>query len=220
MNRIVRAGGFAAAALALAATANFTDASQATGSTSAPAVHYLAHADATTTAPVTADPARIAEFAGRVAGFAYSAVPRPRSLAELVELYQTTQTIAGEQDCLAKAVYFEARSEPLEGQLAVADVVLNRAASGKYPQGVCEVITQKAQFSFIEKGQFPEPNKASKAWSKAVAVARVAQNDLAEAVPEEVLWYHADYVAPVWRHGLKKSEQIGVHIFYGPRARS
>jgi spore germination cell wall hydrolase CwlJ-like protein len=219
MNRIVRAGGFAAAALALAASANFTDASLATDAKAAPAVHYLNHADATTAAPVAADPAKVAEFAQRAANLAYAAVPRPRSLDELVELYQATETTAGEQDCLAKAVYFEARSEPLEGQLAVADVVLNRAASGKYPEGVCEVITQKAQFSFIEDGQFPEPNKTSKAWRKAVAVARVAQNELAEAVPEEVLWYHADYVAPVWRHGLDKSEKIGVHIFYGPKAR-
>jgi spore germination cell wall hydrolase CwlJ-like protein len=219
MNRIVRAGGFAAAALALAATANFTDPSQATGSAAAPQVHYLSHADATTAPAAVADTAKVAEFAERASKLAYAAVPRPRSLDELVELYQGTETEAGEQDCLAKAVYFEARSEPLKGQLAVADVVLNRAASGKYPKGVCEVITQKAQFSFIEDGQFPEPNKASKAWRKAVAVARLAQNELAEAVPEEVLWYHADYVSPVWRHGLAKSEKIGVHIFYGPKAR-
>ena len=49
-----------------------------------------------------------------------------------------------------------------------------------------------------------------------MAVAKLAANDLAEAVPEDVLWYHADYVAPVWRHNLKKFEKIGVHIFYQP----
>src|SRR5688500_17552816 len=117
MNRIVRAGGFAAAALALAATANFTDPSLATDAKAAPAVHYLDHADATTATAAVADPAKMAEFAERAAKLAYASVPRPRSLDELVELYQAAETTAGEQDCLAKAVYFEARSEPLEGQL-------------------------------------------------------------------------------------------------------
>lgn len=216
MNKKARAGGFAAASLALVAAATYADPSLALDAKAAPAVSYTAHADA------EIDPAagaELAEVAAKAAELAYAAVPRPRSFEELVEAYQADDVDEEQQACLAKAVYFEARSEPLKGQLAVADVVLNRAASGKYPKTICEVITQKAQFSFIENGRFPEPDKASKAWRKAVAVARLARAELAEAVPADVLWYHADYVAPVWRHGLAKNEKIGVHIFYGPKAK-
>lgn len=217
MNRKVRAGGVAAAALAFVAAATFADPSMATDAKAVPATSYLDHAEATI--DTVADVEAVAEFAGQVAEVAYAAVPRPRSLNELVAVYEADETTATDEDCLAKAVYFEARSEPIEGQLAVADVVLNRAGSGKYPTEICKVITQKAQFSFIEDGRFPEPNKASKAWRKAVAVARLARHEIAQAVPEDVLWYHADYVAPVWRHGLAKNEKIGVHIFYGPKAK-
>jgi spore germination cell wall hydrolase CwlJ-like protein len=219
MNRIVRAGGIAAAALGFVAAATFAEPSQALDVKAAPATSYLQHADAAIDVEAGGNFNEVVAIAGRVAQVAYAAVPRPRSLDELVELYQANDTAEEQEACLAKAVYFEARSEPLKGQLAVADVVLNRAASGKYPTTICEVVTQKAQFSFIQDGRFPEPNKASAAWRKAVAVARLAQKELAEAVPSDVLWYHADYVAPVWRHGLAKSEKIGVHIFYGPKAK-
>jgi spore germination cell wall hydrolase CwlJ-like protein len=216
MRLFIRAAAVAAAMLAVTSTA-FASPSYAMDIASAPlAAHNLANFTADQQLPdtIVAPVLPQTDFSTPIAAEA----PKPRSLVELVDHHLDTARVSDqEHECLAGAIYFESRGEPLEGQLAVADVVLNRAASGKYPQGVCEVITQKAQFSFIEDGQFPEPNKASKAWRKAVAVARVAQNELAEAVPEEVLWYHADYVAPVWRHGLKKSEKIGVHIFYGPK---
>ena len=120
----------------------------------------------------------------------------------------------GEQDCLAKAVYFESRGEPIEGQLAVAEVVMNRAASGRYPTGLCDVITQKAQFSFIRNGRFPTPDEASEAWRKAVAIARIASDKLVSTLPSDVLWYHAEYVAPAWGKRLTRTAQIGLHIFY------
>ena len=217
MNIIVRASGFAAAALALVAGATFAEPSMAIEAHAAPAVSYLDHAEAANdgaTAEFDNGRESPAELARKIAGVAYSAVPRPRSLSELTEVYAAEDVVEEQQACLAKAVYFEARSEPLEGQLAVANVVLNRAASGKYPKTICDVVTQKAQFSFIEDGQFPEPKKGTKAWRKAVAVARIAREGIDEAVPQDVLWYHADYVQPVWRHGLKKVEKVGVHIFY------
>src|SRR5687768_14010949 len=77
-----------------------------------------------------------------------------RSLAELVSAYSGPVTADAEQECLAGAVYFEARGEPIEGQLAVAEVVLNRAASGRYPPRICDVVTQPWQFSFIRRGRF------------------------------------------------------------------
>jgi spore germination cell wall hydrolase CwlJ-like protein len=138
-----------------------------------------------------------------------------RSLSELVETYSAASAEPeGDLDCLANAVYFEARSEPIEGQLAVAQVVLNRAASGVYPTGLCEVIKQPAQFSFVRKGAIPAADKSSDAWRKAVAIANIAHEKLASEVKSNTLWYHATYVAPIWRHNLTRETKIGLHIFY------
>ena len=139
---------------------------------------------------------------------------KPKSLDELVIAHAGDRTEGEEQDCLAKAVYFEARSEPLEGQLAVAQVVINRAASGRYPGTLCKVVTQPWQFSFIRKGRFPTPDFNSAAWRKAVAVARIAQGKLAGSLSSDVLWYHATYVRPSWGKRLTRTTQIGLHIFY------
>ena len=120
-----------------------------------------------------------------------------------------------EQDCLASAVYFEARGEELQGQLAVADVVLNRVASSKYPDTVCEVVEQPWQFSFVNAtGRIPEADRSTDAWRNAVAVARIAQAGTARAVDSDVLWYHAEYVSPSWGRRLARQDKIGLHIFY------
>lgn len=120
-----------------------------------------------------------------------------------------------EQDCLASAVYFEARGEPLKGQLAVADVVLNRVRSERYPDTICEVVEQPMQFSFVNAtGRIPEADRGSEAWSRAVAIARIALADTARAVNSDVLWYHADYVSPSWGRRLARQDKIGLHIFY------
>ena len=140
--------------------------------------------------------------------------PVPMSLPELVASFRAAVAPDTAADCLAKAVYFEARGESLEGQLAVAEVVLNRAASGIYPADVCGVITQKAQFSFIRNGAFPTPDEASASWRKALAIANIARQGLARAVSRDVLWYHADYVAPKWGRFHTQAARIGAHIFY------
>ena len=93
-------------------------------------------------------------------------------------------------------------------------MVLNRAASGKYPTTICKVVTQPWQFSFIQHGRFPTPDKGSDAWEKSVAIARIANGKLADRLAEDVLWYHADYVAPSWGKRLDKQAKIGLHIFY------
>src|SRR5947209_6711056 len=80
-----------------------------------------------------------------------------------------------EELCLAKAVYFEARGETIEGQLAVAEVVLNRARSGRFASSICGVVTQPAQFSFIRAGKFPAVNESSDCWKKALAIADAAE---------------------------------------------
>jgi hypothetical protein len=137
-----------------------------------------------------------------------------RSLGELVEAFAADADPDGDQDCLANAVYFEARSEPIEGQLAVAQVVMNRAASGIYPAGLCDVIKQPAQFSFIRHGNIPRADKNSTAWRKAVAIAHIAKERLATELAPNILWYHAAYVSPSWGRRLSRQTRIGLHIFY------
>ena len=119
-----------------------------------------------------------------------------------------------EMKCLATAVYFEARGESLEGQLAVAKVVMNRAASGKYPSTWCATVKQPWQFSFVRNGVFPRVDTASTAWRRAQAIARLATANVVPSLSDDVLWYHADYVAPSWGRRLERVEKIGTHIFY------
>jgi N-acetylmuramoyl-L-alanine amidase len=135
-------------------------------------------------------------------------------LYALVQKFATNAPLDQETNCLATAVYFEARGETLEGQLAVAHVVMNRASSGRYPPDWCGVVRQPAQFSFVRHGEFPYVDTNSAAWQKAEAVAQLAAANVVPSVGSDVLWYHANYVAPSWRRNLQEVEQIGAHIFY------
>jgi hypothetical protein len=220
MIRIVRAAGFAAAAFALVAGASYSD--PAAAGEIAPAVTTVAVSPAPP-APTMTDPSLFSKMWANVTSLV---TPKPEAplpsstlapvtrLAELVLAYAGTQTSDREMECLANAVYFEARSEPIEGQLAVAEVIMNRAASGRYPTDLCAVITQKAQFSFIRRGRFPRADRASEAWKKAVAISSIARQKLAGSLPSSCLWYHATYVSPKWGRRLTRQTQIGLHIFY------
>lgn len=136
------------------------------------------------------------------------------ALWPLVWANMTGAALDEEQNCIATAVYFEARGEGFDGQLAVAEVVMNRARSGRYPASYCAVVKQPWQFSFVRGGQFPRVNENSASWAYAQAISRIANRRLADALPDDVLWYHADYVAPVWGRRLSRVEKIGAHIFY------
>jgi hypothetical protein len=135
-------------------------------------------------------------------------------LYALVDRYSAGEPLDEQANCLATAVYFEARGESLEGQLAVAKVVMNRAASGRYPASWCEVVKQHAQFSFVRHGEFPWVDTASSAWARAQGVARIAVANVVPSVDNDVLWYHATYVDPSWGHRLSLAQKIGAHIFY------
>ncbi|HEY0311784.1 MAG TPA: cell wall hydrolase [Allosphingosinicella sp.] len=137
-----------------------------------------------------------------------------RSLHDLVIAFVNYGNQDEQELCLAKAIYFEARGETLEGQLAVAEVVLNRARSGRFASSVCGVVTQPAQFSFIRAGRFPTVNESSDCWKKALAIAEVASKHIATSLAPNVLWYHATYVAPAWGRQKTRAAQIGTHIFY------
>lgn len=137
-------------------------------------------------------------------------------LAALVQKYSAGAPLDEQTNCLATAVYFEARGEALEGQLAVARVIMNRAASGKYPASWCGTMTQPWQFSFVNPhtGRYPQVDAASAAWARAQGVARLAAANVIPSVGSDVLWYHATYVAPSWGRRLSRDQQIGAHIFY------
>jgi len=136
----------------------------------------------------------------------------------LVERYANASGPALDEqaNCIAIAVYHEARGESVEGQLAVARVIMNRAASGKYPASWCGTVKQPWQFSFVNPrtGEFPFTDMSSNSWRKAVAVTRLATSNTIPMLSNDVLWYHADYVAPSWGRRLTRVNKIGTHIFY------
>jgi len=135
-------------------------------------------------------------------------------LYALVDRYSAGAPLDEEANCIATAVYFEARGESVEGQLAVARVIMNRAASGKYPSSWCATVKQPWQFSFVRRGQFPAVDTNCEAWRNAQAITRLAISNAVPSLSTDVLWYHADYVNPSWGHNLTRAEKIGTHIFY------
>ena len=125
-----------------------------------------------------------------------------------------------EERCLAEAVYFEARSEPEDGQAAVAQVVLNRVKSGLYPASICGVVYQNrhhhnaCQFSFACEGKALRVTEGD-SWKTASRIAHdVLQGGTYLADVGASTHYHANYVKPRWARALKKMDVIGHHIFY------
>ena len=137
---------------------------------------------------------------------------RAESLTALVRRQATTETADREQHCLAGAIYFEAKGEPLDGQLAVAHVILNRAQSGRFASSLCGVVHQRGQFSFVRGGSMPAIARDSGMWRTAVAVAKIAQGDLWTASTDNALFFHARRVSPGWR--MARVGAIGNHVFY------
>ena len=116
-------------------------------------------------------------------------------------------------ECLAVGIYFEAKGEPLAGQLAVGHVIANRAESGaRFPQSYCGVLFQRGQFSFIRGRALPNVPRSSRHWLNAVAVAKIVDQELHRSPVGDALFFHARYVSPKWR--LKRVASIGNHIFY------
>lgn len=133
------------------------------------------------------------------------------TLSAAVAAQDAPAMLDSELNCLAVGVYYESKGEPLAGQLAVAEVILNRTASGRFPRSVCSVIKQRGQFSFVRGGQLPTPPTNAQ-WRKALAVAQVAQKDLWDSPVGEALFFHARYVNPGWKRA--RVGTVGNHIFY------
>jgi spore germination cell wall hydrolase CwlJ-like protein len=122
--------------------------------------------------------------------------------------------LSDELHCLAGAVYFESRGEPLAGQLAVAQVIVNRAADGRFPSSYCGVVFQRSQFSFVKGGRMPRIRTGSPAWKKAQAIARIAHRGLWDSEVGDALFFHARYVNPSWSHRKVATATIQTHVFY------
>lgn len=111
--------------------------------------------------------------------------------------------------CLATTIYFESKGEPLAGQLAVAQVVINRVAAGRFGQGVCGVIRQRGQFSFVRGGQIPSVDSSNRAYRTALAVAKVALAEAWDSEAERALYFNSRPMS-----GRTHIASIGNHRFY------
>ena len=140
--------------------------------------------------------------------------PRPTGdLASMVQQMRSADAGSRELECLATGIYFEAKSEPLAGQLAVGQVIANRAQSGgRFPGTYCGVLFQRGQFSFVRGGRLPSVSHSSRQWQTAVAVAKIVDQDLKQSSVGNALFFHARYVSPSWH--LKRVAAIGNHVFY------
>ena len=130
--------------------------------------------------------------------------------------------------CLALNTYHEAKNQSMIGQVATAQVVMNRVADSRYPNTVCEVVKQgpkykgsdvpvrhKCQFSWFCDGKSYEPKRDSKEWFKAQDYARIVLSGrIALDVTEGATHYHATYVKPSWAKTMTRTTRIESHIFY------
>jgi len=175
--------------------------------------------------PVDADgPVKAGEMGLSVApkGEVNSDNQRAKTPAERLGLFDE-KTRAKSEKCLTEVIYFEARGEAVRGQMAVAQVVLNRAFSGKYPDTVCGVVYQNkhrhlaCQFTFACDNN-ADVVKEPDMWVRAQKIAK-AMLDGQLWLPEvdRSTHYHAYWVRPSWVSEMKKMYKTGVHTFYRPR---
>ncbi|MEG8014913.1 cell wall hydrolase [Sphingomonas sp. 22R3R2A-7] len=154
-----------------------------------------------------------------VAPAAVPAAVEPTTTAEDEEFDTLAEAVAAQDnaaadealECLAGAIYFESKGEPLTGQLAVAEVIINRAKSGRFPTDVCAVVKQRGQFSFVRGGQIPSIN-IGKAYRTAIAVAKVALADAWNSPAQKALYFNTADRRPAGR--VIKVASIGNHVFY------
>ena len=158
---------------------------------------------------------------------------------QIEELY--TEENRPELYCLAQNIYFEAKSEPLAGQYAVADVVLNRVNDTRYPDTICKVVREgpikeswktrqhadlpdseriyhpiknRCQFSWYCDGK-ADTIRDNDAWRTAQIIAyKIVHTDKMRGITEGATHYHADYVSPKWANKIQLVGSISTHIFY------
>jgi hypothetical protein len=165
--------------------------------------------------------ALLASCLGALALLPTDAVRADTTVAALDRTPPAPEPIEPDLDCLALNIYWEARSESLLGQVAVAAVTLNRVAAPGFPGSVCEVVFQGeergrhlCQFSWRCDGRADQPRNLV-AWEEARRIARLALSDGVADPTGGALWYHADHVLPRWAGEMMLQARIGHHLFYG-----
>lgn len=139
--------------------------------------------------------------------------PRPTGdLASKVAALRGSDPGSRELECLAVGIYYESKSEPLAGQLAVGQVIANRAKSGRFASTYCGVLFQRSQFSFVRGKSYAPVPRSSRQWHNAVAVARIVDQKLHNSEVPNALFFHAKRVSPRWR--LSRVGSVGNHVFY------
>lgn len=136
---------------------------------------------------------------------------RAASLSEMVRAVAHAEPENAQLRCLANGIYFESNGESLEGQLAVAHVIINRARSGRFASSYCGVLTQRGQFSFVRGGAVPQAPRNS-GWYRAVAIARIAEAEGWRNPAPGAMFFHAARVSPGWNR--PRVARIDNHIFY------
>jgi len=134
------------------------------------------------------------------------------TLTQLVARQPQAEEVSSEINCLAGAVYFEARNETLDGQLAVARVVVARSRSGRFPDSYCGVVYQPSQFSFIHGGAMPVINHGSAGWHRALAIAEIAHDGSWQSPVEGAMFFHSARISPRWHR--QRVARIDNHVFY------
>lgn len=154
-------------------------------------------------------------------GFAFDAIDPP---AEQGMLQKMTRSLR-EQHCLAQAVYYEARSESYEGQLAVAEVVRNRVKAKLWPDTYCGVVYEGSQrstgcqFTFTCDGSM-KIRPRGPAWRQAQAIAAEVYGGLSQPITGAATHYHTTAVDPSWNNAMIITRRIGSHIFFRVPSRS
>jgi N-acetylmuramoyl-L-alanine amidase len=141
------------------------------------------------------------------------AVSRSEDLPAMVADLRGPEAGSHELECLATGIYFESKSEPLAGQLAVGQVIANRAGSGgRFPSTYCGVLFQRGQFSFVHGHSLPHVSHDNRQWQTAVAIAKIVDGNLKDSAVGNALFFHARYVSPGWH--LHRVASIGNHVFF------
>ena len=191
--------GAAVAAALLSATGIALAGAQA--ETHEPTVVALPATPATPVAPIPPAPV---ERAAPVLPAAPAAPPRAPSRAT------SSDAVDGELACLARVILYEAGNQGRRGQLAVAQVVMNRVDSPRFPDTICGVVLQRGQFSSIRS--FHPPRDAR--WRRALAIARDARAGISAPVVGNALYFHAARIRPAFVRNRVRIAQLGDHIFY------
>jgi len=213
MQLVLRAAIVAAAALVLGAASSNLPAATPALSNSQPDQSYTLVLDDAKATTETASAALPYDFEAPIDADKQQTINKKvGSLKALVSAEEEDQdALDPELKCLATAVYFESKGEPLEGQLAVAQVIINRVQSQRFADSICGVVNQPNQFSFSKTGKIREH---SSSWKTAIAIARIANSQSWAEITPDALFFHANYVSPSWRHGRERISQIGAHVFY------